>query len=434
MNQLTESLWGDEGFSAMAVQKPFFEMLGVVMRDTAPPLFYILGFVWTRIFGTSELALRSLSLLLIAGTAVFAGLIVYQVQKRKLLATLVGLLTFFTPFLEPFAFEWRMYALLVFTVSGSVYFFVVRKWRLYVFFTLAALYTHHFALFTLAGEGIWFLLTEFNWKRPKTYFSQLWPFFLIGLLYLPWLYPLYLQTVRVKSGGFWLSKPTFKNLTDLFSGFFAGVEKAWYKILLPLVGVILLLAKEWRKIITKFGEILFIFSAPVWLSFLVSYLVTPVFYDRYLLSVSVGIAVLLGMGLKKKFLPLLAGLVVFSAFLSLQRFTHPAKRPFRELAAFVKQEKKAEDFLINYNGQAHHLWESKYYGLEAPIYSPAGPLPLYVGTAQMTEKDTVETLVEVKGRLGVISSEPREKIEIPGFEMIEFRSFGSLNFSWWRES
>ena len=39
MNLWNESLWGDEGFSAIAVQKDFLPMLSVVMKDTAPPLF-----------------------------------------------------------------------------------------------------------------------------------------------------------------------------------------------------------------------------------------------------------------------------------------------------------------------------------------------------------------------------------------------------------
>jgi len=47
-------------------------------------------------------------------------------------------------------------------------------------------------------------------------------------------------------------------------------------------------------------------------------------------------------------------------------------------------------------GAAHHLWESKYYGIFGPIYTPDGPLPLYVGTAQMTEEDTIDNLPEVE--------------------------------------
>src|SRR3989344_8579162 len=112
----------------MAVQKNLFEMLSVVMKDTAPPLFYLVGYGWGRLFGFSEVALRSLTLLLMLGAAVFAGLIVHEIDKDKLKGLLAGILAFVSPFLLPFAFEWRMYALLTFTVTASTYFFISKKW------------------------------------------------------------------------------------------------------------------------------------------------------------------------------------------------------------------------------------------------------------------------------------------------------------------
>ena len=110
-------------------------------------------------------------------------------------------------------------------------------------------------------------------------------------------------------------------------------------------------------------------------------------------------------------------------------FTHSIKRPFRNLAAYVKKEIAENDFLINYNGRAHHLWESKYYGLKAPLYVPKSKLLYFVGTAQMTEKDIVRQLPDKK-RIGVISSEEPYSMEILGFSLESFKKFGSLSFSW----
>lgn len=434
MNLLTESLWGDEGFSALAVQRPFVEMLGVVMRDTAPPLFYAVGYAWGRVFGFSEVSLRSLSLLLMMGVGFFAGKTVFEVGKNKLVAILGGLLAFLSPFLIPFAFEWRMYALLAFTITGSVYFFVTRKWTGYVIFTLMALYTHHLALFTLAGQGLWFLLTELEWKKPKKWMGQLKPFWVIVLFYLPWLYPMYLQTTRVQGSGFWLVAPSIKDVLDLVWRFVTGgvaEEKRWWigaGVLLLIVG------KDWKRISKKWVELLVIYVSPVILSAIVSYLVTPIFYDRYLLSVVAGLAVLIALGTRDKFKWILFTMVVFYGLTSANLFMNPKKRPFREMAEYIKKEITADDRLINYNGAAHHLWESKYYGVPAPIYIPNGPLPLYVGTAQMIEEDTVESIGYVKGKLGVITSEPIENVEIEGFSMInKEEKFGQLRFSWWKQ-
>lgn len=431
MNQLTESLWGDEGFSAIAVQQPFLDTLGVVMRDTAPPLFYIVGWTWGRLFGFSEVSLRSLSLLLMTGAAVFAGMIVWRLSKDKVASVMTFLLASLAPFLVPYAFEWRMYALLNFMVMGSIYFFVIRSWWGYVIFSLGALYTHHFGLFTIAGQGIWFLVSDFEWNKPKKYLRQLWPFLVIGAGYVPWLYPMYLQVTRVQGAGFWLNVPTSREVGLLLLKFLiGGLEKKWWIIGGFLAGIMLVM-KAWPKVWKKWLELLVIVLSPVGLSYLVSYLVTPVFYDRYLLSVVVGMMVLLVLGTKKK--PLLVGwlLVLIFGLQSWQQFSHPSKRPFREMAAYVKQELRDDDYLLNYNGGAHHIWESKYYGIPAPIYTPNGPLPLYVGTAQMKEDDTVDSIPEFAGRLGVIASEPVESMMLPGFSLIEYKEFGSLRFSWW---
>ena len=108
-------------------------------------------------------------------------------------------------------------------------------------------------------------------------------------------------------------------------------------------------------------------------------------------------------------------------------FLNPTKRPFRELANFIKTE-APNLTLINHNAAAHHLWESKYYGLEAPIYSPQ-PLPFYTGTALMTENDVIQRLPDKK-EIGVITSAPIEEVEISGYHIIKSQTFDPLSFLW----
>ncbi|MDP4030856.1 MAG: hypothetical protein Q8P47_01080 [Candidatus Beckwithbacteria bacterium] len=411
---LNESLWGDEGFSALAVMQNFWEMLGVVMRDTAPPGFYVVGWLWGRLFGFSEIALRSLTLLLMLGAAVFAGLIVYRINRDKVTAILTGMLAFFSPFSFPFAFEWRMYALLTFAIMGSVYFFIARKWKSYVVLTLIALYTHHFGLFTLAAEGLWFLLVE----RPKHLIKGLWPFWLIVLGYSPWLYPMYLQTTRVQGAGFWLSAPSVNDLKAIMERFITGgVREAWLTLVKVLVAV-LLAFKNWKKTAKVWLELTVVILVPVGLSFVVSHLVTPIFYDRYLLSVVLGMAVLWGLGLNRRLIPVLLILVLIYTYSSYRLLIEPKKKPFREFAWQVKQELRPGDQLVNYNGKAHHLWETKYYGIPAPIWTPGGPLPLWVGTAQMKPEDTIVDLPTAE-RLGVITSDPSESVSLPDTWQLE---------------
>jgi len=434
---LNESLWGDEGFSALAVMKPFGEMLGVVMRDTAPPGFYVVGYLWTRMFGSGEIALRSLSLLLMIGAAIFAGLIVKEITKNKWQAGLVGLLAFLSPFTFTFAFEWRMYALLTFATLGSIYFFIARKWKWYVVMTVLALYTHHLALFTVAVQGLWFLVDELDesgkWTKKKIIkaIKHIWPFWLVVLLYIPWLYPMYLQTTRVQGAGFWLKPPKMVEVIGLMGRFLTGGVDKQSQLLAGGLVLVLLIGKKWKKVGKRWLEVFLMVIAPVVFSVIVSYLVTPVFYDRYLLSVVVGIAALIGMGTRKWLVPVMIILVVIYGMGSYQKFVNPKKRPFREMVQEVKSKLQEGDYLLNYNGSAHHIWETKYYGIGAPIYVPEGELPLYVGTAQMTDEDTVKRVPEETKRLVVITSEPVEKVEIEEpWQVEEVTDFGSIRAIW----
>ena len=62
-NQFTASLWGDEAFSAILSMKPIPEIISIIARDTSPPLYNLTEHIWFQIFGTSEIAVRSLSFL-----------------------------------------------------------------------------------------------------------------------------------------------------------------------------------------------------------------------------------------------------------------------------------------------------------------------------------------------------------------------------------
>jgi uncharacterized membrane protein len=437
---LNESLWGDEAFSAMAVMKPFKEMMGVVMRDTAPPGFYVVGWLWGRIFGFSEVGLRLLSLFLILGASVFVGLLVAKLAKNRVLGWLASLLAFFSPFSFVFSFEWRMYALLAFLTMASIYFFVLRKWRAYVLVTVLALYTHHLALLTVAAQALWFLETEFSlvekWDKKSLIrlIKHLWPFWLIGLLYLPWVYPMYLQTTRVQGAGFWLKAPSLKEILVLVLRFMLGGVAKGQRWLAGLIVAGLLVFKNWKKLGRRYLELAVIVFVPVLFSAIISYVVTPIFYDRYLLSVVLGIAALITLGTNKKLLPLLVLLVVIYALSSFQLFITPNKRPFREFAAVVKAQVQPGDYLVNYNGKAHHLWETKYYGIPAPIYLPKGELPLYVGTAQMSPDDIIKELPKTAKRIGLITSEDPEELHFGSvaWHLDKIVRVGEMSLIWYR--
>src|SRR5262245_5808329 len=57
------SLWLDEAFTWRLIQFPWREMMSRIALDNSPPVYYLVLKFWAVCFGTTPLALRSLSVL-----------------------------------------------------------------------------------------------------------------------------------------------------------------------------------------------------------------------------------------------------------------------------------------------------------------------------------------------------------------------------------
>jgi mannosyltransferase len=424
MNQFTASLWGDEAWAATLAINPVLEIIKIVARDTSPPLYYLSLHFWMKIFGTSEIAIRSLSFIFFLATAGFVFSIGRYLWDKKT-GFLAALLVFTNPFLFTYAFEGRMYALLLLTSTASVYFFLKKRHWPFIFATTAALYTHHFSLFVIFWEAIWRL--KENWgKTPRQILKDFSDFLIIGLFYLPWVYPLYYQASLV-AGGFWLGKPTLKTFFQTIQKFLVGSEKNNFEEIALISFLAILFFRNWKeKLNISFFLLGWLFT-PLVLTFTISQFFQPIFFDRYMLM-TIPAACLILASQRRKISNLFLGVVIACLiFNNYYYFTHPTKRPFRELAEYIKKEATWLT-LINHNAAAHHLWEAKYYGLKAPIYSPQ-PLPFYTGTALMTKGDIISHLPEEK-EIGVITSAPVEEVNFPGYHLLNFQQFGELKFLW----
>src|SRR3989304_8622740 len=123
MTQFTASLWGDEAFSAILSMKSIPEIISIVARDTSPPLYNITEHLWFQVFGTSEVAIRSLSFLYYLLAIFFVYKIGAYLWNRKT-GMLTAVLAFLNPFFFIYAFEGRMYSILALGVTASMYFFI----------------------------------------------------------------------------------------------------------------------------------------------------------------------------------------------------------------------------------------------------------------------------------------------------------------------
>jgi 4-amino-4-deoxy-L-arabinose transferase-like glycosyltransferase len=164
-----QSLWYDEGFSVYLAGMDLGEITARTAVDIQPPLYYYLLHGWIQLFGDSEWAVRSLSVLFgtLAVPLIYA--VAWELFRRHLAGLLVALLLAVSPLQVWYAQETRMYTLLVFLSLLSTYLLLAvvntkRKWAIpflwgaYALCSVAALYTHYFAFFVLAVQGIYVLL------------------------------------------------------------------------------------------------------------------------------------------------------------------------------------------------------------------------------------------------------------------------------------
>ena len=160
-----QSFWVDEGATVHLLRRDFGGLLdGIPVTEKTPPLYYLLAWLWTRVFGTGEVGVRSLSALV--GTATIP--VVYA-AARELVSARAGLvaaaLTAFNPLLVWYSQEARAYALVVLLTALAVLFFARARegpgGRQLAWWALAsglALATHYFALFVVGPLAIWLVL------------------------------------------------------------------------------------------------------------------------------------------------------------------------------------------------------------------------------------------------------------------------------------
>lgn len=445
-----ESIWGDEGFSAILSMKSIPEIIKIISKDTSPPLYNITEHLAFQYFGVSEITIRSLSLFYFLLCLLFIYLIASMIWSKKT-GLLAVVATALNPFFFIYAFEGRMYSILALGVTASMYFFLrifsfkgnqKINYIGYIFFTLFAIYSHHFAFFALMIQGIWIVKEFFSGKR-NTAFGVFKSLVVVGILYAPWLIPLYNQVTMVK-GGFWLGKPTTKDLLTLFLDYLgAGIKKLDFKLpfteykiyeIAPFIVLSTLLVRKWWKSISKSVFLLLWFTGPILITWVISQKFTSIFFNRYLLyCIPAAMIIFVSCRSKISFVPLIAALLVF-LIIDVHYFFTPSKLPFKQMAEYVKSAQNEGDILINWNSSAHHLWETKFYGIPAPIYIPGeGELPYYVGTALMEKSDIIRTIPKNAKRVGVLTSGSFDEIKLDNYKFIEKKEMGNLKFGWYKK-
>jgi len=204
--------WMDEGISIGIASHALTDIPGVLVRDGSPPLYYLFLHVWMAVFGTSEVATHSLSLLFALATVPAAWWAGNSLFHRRV-GLVAALLAATNPFLTFYSSETRMYtlvALLGVLVVGSflhVFAFGRRRYLpLFVASLAAVLYTHTWAVFAAVGCAAALVPCALaRADRRRLLADAGLGFGLVAVLFAPWLPTLLSQAAH--NGAPWSPRP-----------------------------------------------------------------------------------------------------------------------------------------------------------------------------------------------------------------------------------
>lgn len=356
-----ESLWLDEAWSIdFARNTKFPNIINYFVdenwADPHPFFYFFILNIWITFFGTTEVALRSLS----AVFGILIILLVYYIGSKEFNKK-IGLISSFFVILSPlnlyYSQETRMYTLTSLLILISVYYNYklntsnkpIKYGFLYSFFTLVLLYTDYLGFIVIGLNLLFTIFLIINkLKRKKIVKRHLFIIFisylLIIMFYLPWIHNI-LYIYQIGSTA-WMVSPDMNDAIEGFSKIFGIVAENYFNeiffmipnkkfflflcsflIIVILISSIIAIYLDNRKIYNFKLLILFISSTPV-LIFVISIYITPIYHLRQISVYIPEIAFLFSIGLF--YFPTL-----LQRFFNRKRKTFPLKNKISNILFYI---------------------------------------------------------------------------------------------------
>lgn len=402
LTYLVSSFWRDEAFSYLMAKQPLFSLLWSTAHDSNPPLYYLLLKVWMTIFGTSELALRSLSFIFFWATVYLVFKILHeQLHLSAKKSYWYLLLVILNPLLHYYAFEARMYTMMAFLGTALFYLLSKKNYSLYAISAVLALLTHYFLALILAFHFVYMVILHRH--EMKLYIR---PLIRAMVWYIPWIgVVLFARPPVVQQ--FWILPMTLNELFLTPSILLTGYEKsAWVTFAyLPHISAILWIlfayffyrtyhAKNKRSLLFLYGG--WALLIPLYVGIISFW--KPVFLPRYLIFSSVGLTILIIMSIESihqkyvKLGTLLLVIVLMFSYADTQ-VRMRTKSPLKSVFTIMRHEMKPSDVL--YVTHEYDFHPAQYYlpNTKVFIYKKTyEELPWYVGKTLIHKDDVRFTL------------------------------------------
>lgn len=364
-----ESLWNDEIASLHDAQALGPDVILEQLR-VARPLYYVLLRPWIEVFGTSEVAMRSLSVMIGVATIPAVYYLGLELYGHRTAIVGAALLTF-SRFHVRWSQDVRMYALLGLLATLSMLTFVRylehgdrRRRALYVATTAALVYTHLYGVLLLlaqAGYGsLAVLLDRFDDPdiAPADWVGTVGG---IAAVSLPVALAVGATSVDVFSGDTslvaWLGAPD--PLVPLWvpsQHLYRTDEAGLVLVTIPIVVVLIALATYHdREVPSQTVLLASWFGGVVVLPFVVSMLVKPMLALRYTIAALPAVLMLVGRGMDRVMAAIdpvfvrrmaLLGLVVVMLPPLATYYEEPQHAQWRDVVDYVEGEAGADDVVV----------------------------------------------------------------------------------------
>lgn len=365
-----EAIWYDESVSAAIAGRSAADILRFMPNENHPPLYYLLLHFATRLFGSSEWALRLPSALGAVGLVALGAGPARRVLGDRAALAYAGVVLFM-PGILIYAHEARMYSLGTFAVTATVlHGFLAaqegrrRDWIIFGMASLAAAYLHYYGLIAAALAQACVVLWALVYRREQRK-SALLGAGLVLLGYLPWIWVVVGQTARVHRNGFWVPKVSGLGILavlfrpfayrEIFLSFFPEV-RPWMlvalllSLILVVVGVVLV-HKRRAKSERAFALLLLaVYLGTMLVALAISLVATSIFYNRYMMVCAGILALLVAIGIGQ--LPRawsVAALAVFAlanAPTMKNLYTQHFNLPFRQVLQAMESQIKPGDLVV----------------------------------------------------------------------------------------
>jgi mannosyltransferase len=351
---ITGQFWEDEAITTGIASHSLSAIPGVLRHDGSPPLFYMLLHVWISVFGASETATHSLSLvfgLLCIPAGTWAAWSLFGRRAGLYAAVLFA----FSTFLTAYATETRMYELMallgILETAAFIHAFVYRRRGYLIMFAVCQalmLYTHGWGIFfgvgtVLALIPIWRVSDD----RRGIVKDAVMAYVGAGILFLPWLPNFIYQATH--TGAPWA--PTIRfGVPILLSRDLLGSDRIAVCLLVAIViGLAPLFTKRYRR--SRDGTVMWSLLTLIAGTLIVAWLasqITPAFVARYMAPVLAGILLLAAWGAARSGVVGLVAIALCVVFVvHLSSYSPQTKSDMRDISGELTPLLHRGDLVVN---------------------------------------------------------------------------------------